>query len=171
MISKLNDVESKLAFVEQIDKSLEEINARIAEGIALFEDAEYKAVIESVAEKTEESVSEHSRQILEAVSAIPVAENVDYTRIVDEVGDEMLEILGEVVAQEPTPAPVAVAEPTKAEVDYDKIIYGTTEKVIESLPYPEKVDYRRIDEHFKKAVESVQVAVSEDLILMRLQRR
>ena len=164
MISKLNDVESKLAFVEQIDKSLEEINARIAEGIALFEDAEYKAVIESVAEKTEESVSEHSRQILEAVSAIPVAENVDYTRIVDEVGDKMLEILGEVVAQEPTPAPVAVAEPTKAEVDYDKIIYGTTEKVIESLPYPEKVDYRRIDEHFKKAVESVQVAVSEDVI-------
>ena len=164
VISKLNDLEAKLAFVEQIDKSLEEINARIAEGIALFEDAEYKAVIESVAEKTEESVSEHSRQILDAVSAIPVAENVDYTRIVDEVGDKMLEILGEVVAQEPTPAPVAVVEPTKVEVDYDKIIYGTTEKVIESLPYPEKVDYRRIDEHFKKAVQSVQVSVSEDVI-------
>lgn len=162
VVAKLDDTAAKLAALEQIDKSLEEIHAKVAEGIALFEDADYKAVIESVAEKTEESVSEHSRQILDAVAAIPVAENVDYNRIVDEVGDKMLEILGEVVAQEPAPA--AVAAPVQAEVDYDKIIYGTAEKVVESLPYPEKVDYRRIDERFTKAAQNVQITVPEEVI-------
>ena len=58
VIGKLNDVEAKLALVEQLDKALEEINARVAEGIALFEDADYKAVIQSVSEKTEESVTQ-----------------------------------------------------------------------------------------------------------------
>ena len=164
VVAKLDDTAAKLAALEQIDKALEEIHAKVAEGIALFEDADYKAVIESVAEKTEESVSEHSRQILDAVAAIPVAENVDYNRIVDEVGDKMLEILGEVVAQEPTPAPAAVTAPVQAEVDYDKIIYGTAEKVVESLPYPEKVDYRRIDERFTKAAQNVQITVPEDVI-------
>ena len=164
VVAKLDDTAAKLAALEQIDKSLEEIHAKVAEGIALFEDADYKTVIESVAEKTEESVSEHSRQILDAVAAIPVAENVDYNRIVDEVGDKMLEILGEVVAQEPAPAPVAVTQPVQAEVDYDKIIYGTAEKVVESLPYPEKVDYRRIDERFTKAAQNVQVTVPEEVI-------
>ena len=162
VVAKLDDTAAKLAALEQIDKALEEIHAKVAEGIALFEDADYKAVIESVAEKTEESVSEHSRQILDAVAAIPVAENVDYNRIVDEVGDKMLEILGEVVAQEP--APVADAKPVQADVDYDKIIYGTAEKVVESLPYPEKVDYRRIDERFTKAAQNVQLAVPEEVI-------
>ena len=32
-----------------------------------------------------------------------------------------------------------------AEVDYDKIIYGTAEKVVESIPYAEKIDYNRIN--------------------------
>ncbi|MBQ8322428.1 MAG: hypothetical protein IJX91_00515 [Clostridia bacterium] len=164
VVTKINDVETKLAALEQIDRSLEDIDRRVAEGVAAFEDADYKTVIESVAEKTEESVSEHSRQILDAVAAIPVAENVDYNRIVDEVGDKMLEILGEVVAQEPAPAPVAATEPVEAKIDYDKIVYGTAEKVVESLPYPEKVDYRRIDERFMKAAEKVQINVGEDVI-------
>ena len=166
VVAKINDVETKLAALEQIDKALEDINRRVAEGIVAFEDADYKSVIESVNEKTEESVSEHSRQILDAVAAIPVAENVDYHRIVDEVGDKMLEILGEVVAQEPVRETVQPTNPVEAKIDYDKIVYGTAEKVIESLPYPEKVDYRRIDERFMKAAEKVQVQanVGEDVI-------
>ena len=131
VVAKINDVETKLAALEQIDKALEDINRRVAEGIAAFEDADYKSVIESVNEKTEESVSEHSRQILDAVAAIPVAENVDYHRIVDEVGDKMLEILGEVVAQEPVRETVQPTNPVEAKIDYDKIVYGTAEKVIE----------------------------------------
>jgi hypothetical protein len=160
-------MEAKLEALAKIDEALEEINARVAESISLYEDNDYKAVIESVAEKTEECVAQHSRQVLEAVAAIPVAENVDYNRIADEVGDRMLEILGEVSMQEselaPAPAPAPVA-PVEAKIDYDKLIYGTAEKVVESLPYPEKVDYRRINEGFQKAAEKVQSVVSQDMI-------
>ncbi len=169
VVVKLNDVQAKLAVLEQLDSAIAEVNARVAEGIALFEDADYKTVIESVVEKTEESVSEHSRQVLEAVAAIPVAENVDYNRIVDEVGDKVLELLGEVGLGESAPAPVVVEAPEKpveVKIDYDKIIYGAAEKVVESLPYPEKINYRRIDESFEKAAEKVnlQASVSQDVI-------
>ncbi len=169
VVSKINDVQAKLAVLEQLDSAIAEVNARVAEGIALFEDADYKTVIESVAEKTEESVAEHSRQVLEAVAALPVAENVDYNRIVDEVGDKVLELLGEVGLGEATPVPVVVEAPEKpveVKIDYDKIIYGAAEKVVESLPYPEKVNYRRIDESFEKAAEKVnlQVNVGADVI-------
>ncbi len=169
VVAKLDDVQAKLAILEQLDKAIEEVNARVAEGIALFEDADYKTVIESVAEKTEESVAEHSRQVLEAVAAIPVAENVDYNRIVDEVGDKVLELLGEVGLGETATAPVVEEKsvgPVEAVIDYDRIIYGAAEKVVESLPYPEKVNYRRIDESFVRAAEkiSVQAKVEEDAI-------
>ena len=159
VVSKLGDVEMKLEVLEKIDVALEELKQAIANGIALYEENDYKAVIESVAEKTEESVATHSRQILDAVSAIPVAENVDYTRIVDEVGDKVIELLGEVVSQEQAPT-----QPVEAKIDYDKIIYGSAEKVVESLPYPEKVDYRRINDSFQSAAEKIQPTVSEDVI-------
>lgn len=169
VVAKIDDVQAKLAVLDQLDNAIAEVNARVAEGIALFEDADYKTVIESVVEKTEESVADHSRQVLEAVAAIPVAENVDYNRIVDEVGDKVLELLGEVGLGESAPAPVVVeapAQPVEVKIDYDKIIYGAAEKVVESLPYPEKVNYRRIDESFEKAAEKVnlQVNVSADVI-------
>ena len=144
VVSKLGDVEAKLELLNKIDGVLEEIQ---------------QAVAESVAEKTEESVATHSRQILDAVSAIPVAENIDYTRIVDEVGDKVIELLGEVVSQEPAPS-----QPVEAKVDYDRIIYGSAEKVVESLPFPEKVDYRRINDGFVNAAEKIQAVVSEDVI-------
>ena len=153
VVAKLDDMQAKLAMLEQIDATLTALQEKLAEGIALYEDNDYKAVIESVAEKTEESVALHSKQVLDAVAAIPVAENVDYNRIVDEVGDKVLEYLGEIVPQE-----------KPKDVDYDKIAYGTAEKVVESLPYPEKVDYRRIDSLFMKAVETVQAQVSEEAI-------
>ena len=144
VVSKLGDVEMKLELLEKIDSALEEIQ---------------QAVAESVFEKTEESVALHSNQILEAVAAIPVAENVDYTRIVDEVGDKVIELLGEVVSQEQAPA-----APVDAKIDYERIIYGSAEKVVESLPYPEKVDYRRINDSFQTAAEKIQPTVSEDVI-------
>ena len=163
VVAKLGDVEEKLAAVEKIDEAIAQLEAKIAEAVALYEENDYKAVIESVAEKTEESVSEHSRQILDAVAAIPVAENVDYNRIVDEVGDKVIELLGEIVVPEPTPV-VAPAQPVEAKIDYDKIIYGAAEKVVESLPFPEKVDYRRINDNFVKAAESLQTNIDEDQI-------
>ncbi len=169
VVSKLDDVQAKMSLLDRIENAIAEVNARVAEGIALFEEADYKTVIESVALKTEESVAEHSRQVLEAVEAMSVGENVDYNRIVDEVGDRVLELLGEVGLGEVAPAPVVVEAPqapVDVKIDYDKIAYGTAEKVVESLPYPEKVNYRRIDESFEKAAEklNVQANVSEDVI-------
>ena len=155
VVAKLDDMQAKLAMLEQIDATLTALEEKVAQGIATYEENDYKSVIESVAEKTEESVALHSKQVLDAVAAIPVAENVDYNRIVDEVGDKVLEYLGEIVPQN---------DSLKVEVDYDKIAYGTAEKVVESLPYPEKVDYRRIDALFMKAVETVQAQVSEEVI-------
>ena len=148
LMPKLEDMELKLAYLDEIEKTLAELNAKVAEG-----------VVESVNEKTQEYVSESTRQVLDAVAAIPVAENIDYVRIVDEVGDKVLELMGEIVT--PEQAPVA---PVEAKIDYDKVIYGTAEKVIESLPYPEKVDYRRINDSFAKAAESLQPIVTEDVI-------
>lgn len=170
VISKLNAIDEKTTVLEQIDKALDEINNRLAEGFMPSEE-DYKKLVDSVAEKTEETVSEHSRQVMDAVLAIPVAENVDYTRIVDEVGDKVLELIAELKTDAPAVAPVACETTVEAKIDYDKIIYGAAEKVVESMPYPEKVDYRRIDESFANAaaaipapVASVEVKIEEEMI-------
>lgn len=153
VLPKLDEVATRVETLEYVEKALADI-------ITMIEDNDYKALVDSLAEKTEESVSAHTRQILDAVATIPT-DNVDYNRIVDEVGDKVIELLSEVVSQEAEPAP---AQPVDAKVDYDKLIYGTAEKVVESLPYPEKVDYRRINDSFEKAAEKLQPTVGEDVI-------
>lgn len=165
VIGKLNDVEDKLALLQQLESAIADVDAKITDLAAMYAENDYRGLIESVTEKTEETVAEHSRQILEAVNAIPVAENVDYTRIVDEVGDKVIDLLSEVLVNpEPVEETVEEKEPVEAKIDYDKIVYGTAEKVVESLPYPEKVNYRRIDDSFMQAAEKVQINVSEDVI-------
>ena len=186
VVAKLDTVEGKLALIEEIDKTLAAISekleelgvdavaeataSRVLDAIPVYDEIDYEKIEGVVAEKTEASVAEHSRQVLEAVAAIPVAENVDYTRIVEEVGDRVLEILTEAKAEE---KPVEV--PAPVEIDYEKIVYGTAEKVVESLPYPEKVDYARIEEAFKKAVESVtekmDVDSTADLIAQKVMEK
>ena len=167
VIAKLDTVEGKLALLEEIDKALavlgEKINAfdqaaladTVRDGVIAAlpqtEEIDYDKIGETVAEKTEASVSEHSRQVLEAIAALPEAENVDYSRIVDEVGDRMLEVLQDVHNASPFAASAEAAAPVAVEIDYDRIIYGAAEKVVESLPYSEKLDYRRMDENFLKA--------------------
>ena len=136
----------KVQKLEAIDAMLAELDRKSAEILSLVEDADYKALIETLSEKTEESVATHSREVLDAVAGIPVAENVDYTRIVDEVGDRVLELLGEVMQ-------ASSAEKVEAKIDYDKVIYGTAEKVVESLPITEKIDYARIEEMLAKKAE------------------
>ena len=153
VLPKLEEVATRVETLEYVEKALADI-------ITMIEDNDYKALVDSLTEKTEESVAAHTAQILDAVAAIP-AENVDYNRIVDEVGDKVIELLSEVVSQEAEPAPV---QPVDAKIDYDKLIYGTAEKVVESLPYPEKVDYRRINDSFERAAEKLQPAVGEDVI-------
>jgi len=68
----------------------------------------------------------------------------------------MLEVLGELSSQEPAKATPPENERAKKEIDYDRIVYGTAEKVVESLPYVQKVDYNRIDERFEKVAKKLQ---------------
>ncbi len=168
VIAKLEALDGKPEAIEAIEQMLaalsekldavnadalsESIKDKVIECFPAYDEVDYEKITESVVEKTEACVAEQSRTIMEAVAAIPVAENVDYTRIVEEVGDRLLEIVNEFkAAAEPVPAPVQV------EFDYDRVVYETAEKVVESLPPVEKLDYARMDESFVKAAETVKV--------------
>ena len=86
-----------------------------------------------------DAVSEQLKALekIEAMLAGISTDSVDYTRISEEVGDKMLEVLGGLKDRQNSAL-------EKITIDYDRIIGGAAEKVVESLPYPEKVDYRRI---------------------------
>ncbi len=143
VVTKVDEMNARFSLIEQMDEALEEMRQKIADLSDFMESADHQNLVEQI------------------VAAMPVAENVDYVRISDEVGDKMLEVLGDVLVQQPEVA----KEPIEAKIDYDKIIYGTTEKVVESLPWPDKVDYTRIEESFTAAAEKVQAGVSEEVIV------
>ena len=127
---------------KEVGEGLTDINAKIAEI------EEKTAVLETIEKALEElkasHISEQTRQILDAVAALPVPEGVDYARIADEVGEKMTQVISEVKNSQ--------AATLETLVDYNKIINGTAEKVVESLPYPEKIDYRRISDIAESAV-------------------
>lgn len=178
VLTKLETVEGKVEVLEEIDKALadikekleelasrsesdyevlaESVKEKVSEILTAQEEVDYDKITESVCEKTESSIAAHNKEILDAVAAIPVAENVDYARIVEEVSEKVAELLRE--------AP-ATAEEAVSGIDYDRIVYGAAEKVVESLPYPDKVDYRRIDENFMKAAESIRPAALDEEVL------
>ncbi len=133
---KIDDIAQKQAVLDQLEATLSEINAKLEE-VRLSEE-DFQKLADTISEKTEASVASHSDQIIEAVKAV---ENVDYTRIAEDVGDKLVEILNSIKSEEEVP----VAEPVEQEkIDYDRIIFGAAEKVVESLPAPEKVDYERL---------------------------
>ncbi len=149
--AKLESATSNEALLAEIDKAVQELQEKVAaldldavaervlSELPVAEEVDYDKIGETVFEKAEEVVSEHSKQILEAVASIPVAENVDYVRIVDEVGDRVLEIMQDSADAQP-------AEAAPVEIDYDRIVYETAEKVVESLPPVEKLDYEKLAE-------------------------
>ena len=139
---KLDALSEKQAKLDEIQNVLAEVNAKLEGFLPTEED--YNKLVESINEKTQEA----NAQVLDAIAAIPAAENVDYNRIVVEVGDKVLDLLNEIKGTDEEKVP---AGPVEAKIDYDRIIYGAAEKVIESLPYPEKVDYNRIEEMLAKA--------------------
>lgn len=143
LVEKLGLLEEKLAVLESLEALLAEINGRVAS----IENNDYQALVESVGEKAEASVAEHSRQVLNALENFVIPENVDYNRIVDEVGDKVLELFNEVGLNEPA------SEPVEAKIDYELIVDRTAEKVVESLPVYEKVDYNFLQDSIQKAVD------------------
>ena len=143
---KLDDIAQKQAVLDQLEETLNDINAKIEEFRLSEED--FQKLADTISEQTEKSVAEHSEQVLNAISAI---ENVDYTRISEDVGDKLIEILNEIKSEEVPVAEVVDVQKESMEmrevekIDYDRIIYGAAEKVVESLPAAEKVDYSRIE--------------------------
>lgn len=70
-----------------------------------------------------------------AIAALPT-EGVDYHRITEEVGAKVLALIEAEKANQSSLMAVFKSD----------VINGTAEKVVESMPYPEKVDYNRIAE-------------------------
>lgn len=149
-------IENLLANETDYDKVAETVKERVAETLN-FEEPDYDKIAELVAEKTEAQTAAHSKEILDTIAAVPTAENVDYNRIVDEVSDKVLEKVTELLEEKSN-----AEKETKGSAEYDRIVYGTAEKVIESLPPVERVDYTRIaeanaltDETLEKIAETV----------------
>ena len=149
-------IENLLANETDYDKVAETVKERVAETLN-FEEPDYDKIAELVAEKTEAQTAAHSKEILDTIAAVPTAENVDYNRIVDEVSDKVLEKVTELLEEKSNED-----KETKGSAEYDRIVYGTAEKVIESLPPVERVDYTRIaeanaltDETLEKIAEAV----------------
>lgn len=149
-------IENLFANETDYDKVAETVKERVAETLN-FEEPDYDKIAELVAEKTEAQTAAHSKEILDTIAAVPTAENVDYNRIVDEVSDKVLEKVTELLEEKSNEE-----KETKGSAEYDRIVYGTAEKVIESLPPVERVDYTRIaeanaltDETLEKIAEAV----------------
>ena len=141
---------------DEIYAIVTEINNKL---VSLPTEEDYNRLVEAVAAKTEETAANHSRQVVDAIAALPTAENIDYNRIVEEIGDKVLDILQQVKDEETQPA-----EETE-KIDYDRIICGSAEKVVESLPYPEKVDYERIEKAFALDIDAIAEAVAAKIAI------
>ncbi len=118
---------------------------------------------EEVKTIVEEATNVHNQQVLDAIAAIPAAEAVDYVRIREELGDKLLELLNDLKTNQAVATEEDATEGTaNVAIDYEKIAGDTSAKVMESLPFPEPVDYNRIDESVLNAVSE---AVSVDAIV------
>ena len=136
VVSKLDVLNEKSAMLDTMDATLQEISAKLADGVGISEEDAKRIV--------DESISVHSQQVLDAIAAIPVAENVDYALLKEEIGDKLLEILNEVKASEPAPVcegiEEAIANAVAAAVNVDAIADAVVAKVAASINYDQIAD-------------------------------
>ena len=162
---RFGDAESTTALAKQMQDSFAEVQTKIAainfdEAVDTIisampapvdaEALDTDKISETISGAIKAAVAEQIQQVLDAIAAIPVAENVDYTRIVTEVTDRVGELLSDNNAN------------TATEVDYDKIVYETAEKVVESLPPVEKIDYDKLSDMIASKIAAP--AVDYDLL-------
>ncbi len=184
-LEKIVDEEGVRAIVEE---SVSSHSQQVLEAVAEIGDvktiveeslaAYSQPILDAIANKediktlVEESATVHSQKIVDAVATIPTAENVDYARITDEVGDKLLEVLNSLKAEE---KPIEFPEIKIPEIDYEKMAGDTSAKVLESLPYPESVDYNRIEAMIANAVakavdvNAIATALADKLVLPNAQ--
>ncbi len=141
---KISAIEDKTAALEQLSaiiNDLSELKYNYQQLQTVYE--ALSADVAKVASKAEmeECVSVHSQEVLDAVASLN-NEGVDYERISTEVGDKLLELL----------ADIKESADEEELVDYERIAGDTAAKVVESLPYPDPVDYNQIEERIESAV-------------------
>lgn len=136
VVAKLDVLNEKSAMLDTMDATLQEISAKLADGVGISEEDAKRIV--------DESISVHSQQVLDAIAAIPVAENVDYAALKEEIGDKLLEILNEVKATEAAPAcegmEEAIANAVAAAVNVDALAEAVAAKVAASVDYDQIAD-------------------------------
>ena len=123
--------------IDGVDKTLGDVNTRLADAYLPTED-QCQKMVDGVNGNTEV----HSQRVLDAIAAIPQAEEVDYARIVEEVGDKVSALLD------------GMPQAKETEIDYDRIVGSTAERVAESMPAAEQVDYARIEGDVINALEN-----------------
>ena len=134
--SKLDTVAGSSALLEEIDKAIHELEEKIAQIDA-----------DAIADKV--------------VAALPAQEEVDY----DKIGETVAEKAEAVAAEHSKQVLEAVAAiPVAENVDYARIVYETAEKVIESLPPVEKIDYEKLSDMVAAKVSAPVPAIDYDLL-------
>ena len=128
--------ESLASKVDGVDKTLGDVNTRLADAYLPTEDQCQKMI-----DGVNNNVEVHNQRVLDAIAAIPQAEDVDYTRIVEEVGDKVSALID------------GIPQVKETEIDYDRIIDTTAERVAENIPAAEQVDYARIEGDVINALE------------------
>ena len=128
--------ESLASKVDGVDKTLGDVNTRLADAYLPTEDQCQKMI-----DGVNNNVEVHNQRVLDAIAAIPQAEDVDYTRIVEEVGDKVSALID------------GIPQAKETEIDYDRIIDTTAERVTENIPAAEQVDYARIEGDVINALE------------------
>ena len=128
--------ESLASKVDGVDKTLGDVNTRLADAYLPTEDQCQKMI-----DGVNNNVEVHNQRVLDAIAAIPQAEDVDYTRIVEEVGDKVSALID------------GIPQAKETEIDYDRIIDTTAERVAENIPAAEQVDYARIEGDVINALE------------------
>lgn len=99
---------------------------KVLAGMPAQEEVDYDKISESVTA----IAAEQSKQVLDAVAAIPVAENVDYSRIVGETAEKVIESLPPVEKIDYEKLADMVAERVAAPaIDYDLLAEKVAEKI------------------------------------------
>ena len=136
-LDQLRSAEETLSSkVDGVDKTLGDVNTRLADAYLPTEEQCQKLV-----DGVNNNVEVHNQRVLDAIAAIPQADEVDYTRIVEEVGDKVSALID------------AIPQAKETEIDYDRIIDTTADRVAENIPAAEQVDYARIEGDVINALE------------------
>lgn len=138
------DAINALKLPEDVDyeRIVEDVSARVIELLREEFVIEAEEVIE---EETEEAENEEVETVSEETEEIVEEETTEVAEEVETVAEEVQEEVAEVPAS----------------IDYEKIVNEVATKVVESLPYVEKIDYKQIEEIVRSSAIDVTLLCEE----------